>query len=162
MDEAAFERELHAIRSEFPKATHHCWAWRIGEAYRFSDDGEPGGTAGRPIQQVIDGSGLRDFGIVVVRWFGGTKLGSGGLIRAYTASAQDALARATVCEIVPLISCPVRIPFDALGLRDELESLFPQAEVIGGRFTEDGWSGTLRLPASDSEALRAFLRERLR
>ncbi|HHZ07587.1 MAG TPA: YigZ family protein, partial [Rhizobiales bacterium] len=64
-------------------ASHNCWAWRIGAAYRFSDDGEPGGTAGKPILAAIDGQSVDRVAVVVTRWFGGVLLGSGGLVRAY-------------------------------------------------------------------------------
>ncbi len=65
-----------------PAATHNCWAYRIGQAYRFNDDGEPGGTAGRPILQAIEGQGIDCAVVVVTRWYGGIKLGAGGLARA--------------------------------------------------------------------------------
>src|SRR3546814_8445542 len=64
-----------AARSD-PTATHNCWAYRIGQAYRYNDDGEPGGTAGRPMLQAIDGQGLDRVAVLVVRWFGGVKLGA--------------------------------------------------------------------------------------
>src|SRR5690606_37193470 len=64
-------------------ATHNCWAWRIGGDYRSSDDGEPAGTAGRPILAAIDGHGYDQVMVVVTRWYGGIKLGAGGLVRAY-------------------------------------------------------------------------------
>ena len=78
-EEEAFRARLEELHAEHPKARHHCWAWRIGEAYRFQDDGEPGGTAGRPMLQVLEGSGLADVGAICVRYFGGVKLGTGGL-----------------------------------------------------------------------------------
>lgn len=77
-----------------PQATHNCWAWRIGQAYRFSDDGEPGGTAGRPILAAIDGQGFDQAMVVVTRWYGGIKLGAGGLVRAYGGAAAECLRTA--------------------------------------------------------------------
>ena len=74
-----------------PDATHNCWAWRIGGDYRSSDDGEPAGTAGRPILAAIDGQGFDRVVVVVTRWFGGIKLGAGGLVRAYGGSAAECL-----------------------------------------------------------------------
>lgn len=73
------------------QATHNCWAWRIGQAYRFHDDGEPGGTAGRPILQAIEGQDCDQVVVLVVRWFGGVKLGTGGLVRAYGGTAAQCL-----------------------------------------------------------------------
>ncbi len=89
-DEAA--AFLESVR--MPQATHNCWAWRIGQTYRFHDDGEPGGTAGRPILQAIDGQDCDRVAVMVVRWFGGTKLGTGGLVRAYGGVAAECLRRA--------------------------------------------------------------------
>ena len=95
-DVAAFDALLAAARHEHPAATHHCSAFIAGppgeqNAIGFSDDGEPGGTAGRPMYQVLDGSGLGQVGCVVIRYFGGTKLGTGGLARAYAQAVTHAL-----------------------------------------------------------------------
>ena len=92
-----------AARSEYHDARHHCCAWRIGlggSVWRASDDGEPSGTAGRPILGQIDSAGLSDIIIIVVRYFGGIKLGVPGLIRAYMEAASDALAHAQTIEKV--------------------------------------------------------------
>ena len=70
-----------------PDATHNCWAYRYGNEYRSSDDGEPAGTAGRPILAAIDGQGYDRVAVVVTRWYGGIKLGAGGLVRAYGGTA---------------------------------------------------------------------------
>lgn len=92
---------VEATRAELPDASHHCFAWRLGtgaDAWRYGDDGEPSGTAGRPILQQIDGRRLTDVVVVVSRYFGGTKLGTGGLARAYGEAAAAALERAGVVE----------------------------------------------------------------
>ena len=73
--------QLAALRARYPDATHHCWAYRIGGAYRFNDDGEPGGTAGAPILRAIEGQGVDHVMVIVVRFYGGVKLGTGGLVR---------------------------------------------------------------------------------
>jgi len=105
MDEAAARAALGTLEREFPDATHHCWAWRLGSPARerSSDAGEPAGTAGIPMLQVLRGAGLSDVLAVVVRWFGGTKLGKGGLARAYAAAAREALAALPVLEHVPMV-----------------------------------------------------------
>ena len=91
-----------------PAATHNCWAYRIGQAYRFNDDGEPGGTAGRPILQAIEGQGIDRAVVVVTRWYGGIKLGAGGLARAYGGTAAECLRLAERVPIVPMAEfCPV-------------------------------------------------------
>lgn len=84
-----------------PEATHNCWAFKTADIYRFNDDGEPGGTAGRPILQAIEGQGLVDVAILVIRYFGGVKLGTGGLVRAYGGCAAKCLHAAEKKEIVP-------------------------------------------------------------
>lgn len=87
-----------------PAATHNCWAYRVGAAYRFNDDGEPGGTAGRPILQAIEGQGCDRVAVVVIRWYGGIKLGPGGLMRAYGGSAANCLRLAERLEIVDSVT----------------------------------------------------------
>ncbi|MDT8323270.1 MAG: YigZ family protein [Bacteroidota bacterium] len=89
-----FMSALEALRREHYNATHHCFAYRVGcegDDFRYSDDGEPGGTAGKRILGAIDRRELTDTGVVVVRYFGGTKLGVGGLARAYTDAADAVL-----------------------------------------------------------------------
>jgi len=85
-----------------PDATHNCWAWRVGDAYRFNDDGEPGGSAGRPMLAAIDGQEFDGVLAHVVRWFGGIKLGVGGLVRAYGNTVAQALREAEKEIIVPM------------------------------------------------------------
>ncbi len=92
---------IEIARADFPAANHHAYAWRLGidgSRFRASDDGEPSGSAGKPILQQIDRLGLTRVAVVVSRIFGGTKLGVGGLIRAYGEAAAEALGRAVVVE----------------------------------------------------------------
>lgn len=92
-----------SLKKEFHDARHHCFAYRLGldgSRWRANDDGEPSGSAGRPILGQIDAAGLSDILVVVIRYFGGIKLGIPGLIRAYKTSTSDALAQATVVEKV--------------------------------------------------------------
>lgn len=99
--EQDFEIFLEKIKKQHPKARHHCYAWRLGvdgNSWRANDDGEPSGTAGKPILGQIDAFGLSNVGVVVVRYFGGTLLGTAGLIQAYRASTADALRQATIVE----------------------------------------------------------------
>lgn len=94
---------LGDIRKKHWDATHNCFAYRIGDnaAARFSDDGEPGGTAGKPIMDVLTGRGLTNVLCVVTRYFGGILLGAGGLVRAYSKSAANAVAKAGVVSYLP-------------------------------------------------------------
>lgn len=101
--EAEVKEIVDSLKKEYHDARHHCYAYRIGldgGTWRANDDGEPSGSAGRPILGQIDSAGLSDVLVVVVRYFGGIKLGIPGLIRAYKTSAADALADATVIEKV--------------------------------------------------------------
>lgn len=80
--------------------THQCWAWKIGQQLRFNDDGEPSGTAGRPILATIEGNELTNVLVLVNRWYGGVKLGTGGLVRAYGGSAGQCLMLAEKIELI--------------------------------------------------------------
>ena len=84
-----------------PQATHNCWAWRIDFQVRSSDDGEPSGTAGRPMLNVIERRQLENVMVVVTRYYGGIKLGAGGLVRAYSGTTAKCLDRAGVIELFP-------------------------------------------------------------
>ena len=104
---------LERIRE--PRATHNCWAYRIGQIYRFSDDGEPGGTAGKPILNAIEKQDIDGAMVVVVRYFGGIKLGAGGLARAYGGCAAKCLQAATLERIVPTAEIRFRVAFAHIG-----------------------------------------------
>ncbi len=136
-------------------ATHNCWAYRIGQDYRFNDDGEPGGTAGRPILQAIEGQGMDRVVVGVTRWFGGIKLGAGGLVRAYGGTAAECLRRAERVPIVAMARLAVHCDFAELALlKARLKEL--QAEVEQEVFGADGVQLQLRLP--DSHVAEAQLR----
>jgi len=158
-DMAAFERRLQELHALHPKARHHCWAWRIGDAYRFHDDGEPGGTAGRPMLQVLEGAGLEDVGAISIRYFGGVKLGTGGLARAYGGSTARAVQAAGVREVQPRCRGTLTIPFALLGLRDEISALFPGA-LLQGDFHDDGWHGSFEIEEAEWPRLRTLLEDR--
>ena len=83
-----------------PSITHQCWAWKIGNNVRFNDDGEPSGTAGRPILATIEGNELSNILVLVNRWYGGVKLGTGGLVRAYGGCAGQCLLLAEKIELI--------------------------------------------------------------
>ena len=136
-DEAAAGALLDRLRGEHPDATHHCWAWRLGAAAaeRWSDDGEPAGTAGVPILQVLRGDALSDVVAVVVRWFGGVKLGKGGLARAYAAAAREAVAAAPVGRRVPRDEIAVELPYELIGAVKRLVRP-PEVELADERYGE--------------------------
>lgn len=94
-DEEEAKARIAAVRKKYPDARHHCWAWILPDgAFRWSDDGEPGGTAGAPMLEVLRGANLYGVLCVVTRYFGGTLLGSGGLVRAYSKATALAVADA--------------------------------------------------------------------
>ena len=109
---------LDALRKRYHDATHHCYAWRLGagsdEQSRMNDDGEPAGTAGRPILGQMMSRGVTNLLVVVVRYFGGTKLGVPGLIAAYKESAAAALERAQVVERTVDVQISVTFPYLAM------------------------------------------------
>ncbi|MBR1510174.1 MAG: YigZ family protein [Bacteroidales bacterium] len=122
--EAEVKEIVQNLRKQYHDARHHCYAYRLGykgDVFRSSDDGEPSGSAGRPILGQIDSRSLSDVLVVVVRYFGGIKLGIPGLIRAYKTSTADALDNA---QIVQKTAAGVfRISFDYLSMNDVMKTL---------------------------------------
>lgn len=121
-DEAA-AKDFLATHSD-PTANHNCWAWRLGQNYRFNDDGEPSGTAGKPILAAIDGQNLDRIVVVVTRWFGGVLLGSGGLIRAYGGTAALCLREAQKVALIETVSGTATCGFSDLALVRAFRSRF--------------------------------------
>jgi len=109
-DQAATLRFFQAVAD--PSATHNCWAWKLDDGYRFNDDGEPASTAGRPILAAIEGRDLARVMVVVTRYFGGIKLGAGGLIRAYGGSTAKCLDRANIVEWHPVSHFVIEAGFE--------------------------------------------------
>jgi uncharacterized YigZ family protein len=142
-------------------ATHNCWAYRIGGEYRSSDDGEPAGTAGRPILAAIDGQGFDQVMVVVTRWFGGVKLGAGGLVRAYGGAAAECLRTAPRRPLIAMRELLLRAGFDDIG------ALHAALAAHGGdkldeSFDADGLRLRVRLPADRVEGLKLQLRDATR
>lgn len=112
-DESQLSAYMEAIKDEHPKARHYCYAWKLGtdnNRFRANDDGEPSGTAGKPILNQIMSHGLTNILVVVVRYFGGTKLGASGLIKAYKEATDEALKNSTKVE--DFITETYRLEFD--------------------------------------------------
>ncbi len=122
--EAQVKELVDSLKKEYHDARHHCFAYRLGldgSRYRMNDDGEPSSTAGRPILSQIDSAGLSDVLVVVVRYFGGIKLGVPGLIKAYKTAAQDALAQAAKVEKTAAVS--YHIEFDYMNMDSVMRTL---------------------------------------
>lgn len=146
-------------RARFPDACHHCFGFTtLDGREQCSDDGEPHGTAGRPILLAIQRAQLADVCVVVSRVFGGTKLGTGGLIRAYGAAAQEALAAAEVVNKVPTALVRVTAGMPLVGVVKQAAAKFG-AEVAAQEFGADA-AFELRVPAASADAFAAFLRAR--
>jgi uncharacterized YigZ family protein len=132
-------------------ASHNCWAYRIGQAYRFSDDGEPSGTAGKPILQAIDGQALDRTLVVVTRWFGGILLGSGGLIRAYGGTAALCLRAAAKTEYVERVTLGVSLGFSDLALVKARLGSFAGLVMDEETYHDTGARLVFRVPAEKAE-----------
>ena len=142
-------------------ATHNCWAYRIGSEYRSSDDGEPAGTAGRPILAAIDGQGYDHVCVVVTRWYGGTKLGAGGLVRAYGGAAAECLRNACRRPLVEMRTLKLHAGFDDLGAVHAALAAH-MATKLDETFASDGIALRLSLPADRVDALKSQLRNATR
>lgn len=130
--EGDFKKRLQELKIEFPDATHHCYAFRLdkeGIFARSSDDGEPSGTAGKPIMNQLLSSDLSYCALVVVRYFGGTKLGTGGLIKAYKESAKAVIDIAEIIEEKEKIHCSVKTTFECSGEVQRLLNRY-EAEIL--------------------------------
>jgi len=142
-------------------ASHNCWAWKIDDQYRFHDDGEPAGSAGKPILSAIEGKGIDHVMIVVTRYFGGIKLGIGGLVRAYSGAAARSIDQAVLEQVETAIECSIEADFRWTGqLYAALESC--QAEKLEEAYADGGI--TLRALVSESafENLVSLLRDTTR
>jgi uncharacterized YigZ family protein len=127
-----FFAQLDGIAKRHFDATHHCWAFRLfePERARSADAGEPSGTAGRPILSAIESAVLFDAAVVVVRWFGGIKLGTGGLSRAYRETATETLRRAEIIERYLYDRVRVIVPYDRIAVAYRLVN--PPSVVLAG------------------------------
>lgn len=137
-----------------PTATHNCWAWRIGQSYRFNDDGEPAGTAGKPILQAIDGQQVDNVVVLVIRWFGGILLGSGGLVRAYGGVAASCLRQAEKTEVIDLVGFSLQCDFSDHALLEARLSAVENLSLTKEEFLADGvaMTGTVPVEAADRVA----------
>ncbi|WP_110971320.1 IMPACT family protein [Pseudomonas huaxiensis] len=137
-------------------ATHNCWAWKIGEQYRSSDDGEPGGTAGRPILAAIEAQDCDQVVVLVIRWYGGIQLGTGGLARAYGGGANKCLQQAPKRLLVSRTELKCSCSFSELAL---LKLRVSEADglVLGEEFTSNGVDVRLALGATQIDTVQRQL-----
>ena len=141
---------LERIRE--PRATHHCWAYKIGQSHRFSDDGEPGGTAGKPILNAIEKKDIDGVMVVVVRYFGGVRLGAGGLVRAYGGCAARCLQTARLKRIVSMDDVQFKVAFDQIGALYAIIERFGAAK-LEENYTDNGLEIKLRIDRVECQAM---------
>ena len=145
---------IEAVKKRYWDARHNCSAFSIGEknpVTRCSDDGEPGGTAGKPILEVIEGSGIHNIVIVVTRYFGGTLLGTGGLVRAYTDAAKAGIENSVIIEKIPGVRMKLVTDYTDLG---KIQYILAQNEVT---VEHTDYTAKVEIQALFSQDQKAFL-----
>jgi uncharacterized YigZ family protein len=143
---------VESVRKKYADATHNVWAYVLNSgAMRWSDDGEPGGTSGQPTLNVFRSAGVSDVCCVVTRYFGGILLGSGGLVRAYTAAASGALQQAEIVSMRLVTDCAVTVPYP------KFEQAQRMITAAGAKLQEPEYADAVtlrwRMPAGTEEAL---------
>ncbi|MGE8189278.1 IMPACT family protein [Pseudomonas sp. NPDC086278] len=137
-------------------ATHNCWAWKLGDQYRSNDDGEPGGTAGRPILAAIEAQDCDQVAVLVIRWYGGIQLGTGGLARAYGGGANKCLQAAPKVELISRVPLSCACAFGELALV-KLRVAESAGLVVEETFTANGVELKLAVGKEQIETLQAQL-----
>jgi putative IMPACT (imprinted ancient) family translation regulator len=161
-EESEAREELQARERQMFDASHHCSAWRLhGGVWRANDAGEPSGSAGLPILAAIDGAALLDCAVVVTRYFGGTKLGVGGLVRSYGEAAAEALAAAPRRWGIPARRFRTLYPYEHTAAVMRALDRVGAREIAHG-FAPDGGRGEVEfaIPTSAEPLLRELLREK--
>lgn len=156
-DETSALAEIENMAKQHPTASHHCWAWRLGSPARerHSDAREPTGTAGEPILRALRGAGVSDAVVVVVRWFGGTKLGRGGLSRAYANTTGEVLGVALLEQRAPVVRFELEFPYHQVGAVKRLIHP-PQVTLVTADYGEQV-TMTVDVQTAAAEELRAAL-----
>lgn len=150
------------LKAEFPDANHNCWAYLVGppgssDRIGLSDDGEPHGVAGRPMLTCLQHSGLGDVAVVVTRYFGGIKLGKGGMVKAYTAAVQSALEQLPRAERINWCKLSATLDYALVAVFERRLSEF-EAEVLATDYAEKV-SLQLRLPMERETAFRQMFED---
>ena len=159
-NEEEIREALEPLRKRFYDATHHCYAWRLGphgEQFRANDDGEPSGTAGKPILGQLLSNGLTDTLVVVVRYFGGTKLGVPGLIAAYREAAAEAIAAARTMERT--VDRTIKVDFPYAAMNDIMRAVKECRPVIRAQRFDNLCTLELSIRESRADELEERLRK---
>ena len=125
---------LNQVKQEYPKATHYCYAYISKNCQKSFDDNEPTGTAGKPILNVLEKEKLEKVLVIIIRYFGGIKLGAGGLIRAYTKATTEALQKATFQEVVDAYKIMIQFPYNK---KKKITYLLKEDNIIKKEFQEE-------------------------
>lgn len=144
---------LAEIRDD--KATHHCWGCRIHGQEYCSDDGEPSGTAGNPILSAIRSQGIEDVMVIVRRYYGGIKLGTGGLIRAYGATAHECLRQGQSIEYIHEVDISISLPITSSEnvIYEAIRIQGKGSRIIEARQLTSGWNFLLKVPSENAKGL---------
>lgn len=153
------ETHLQTIRVKYEDANHHCYTYKLGNFIKFSDDGEPGGTAGRPMLEVLQKRNLDHVLAIVTRYFGGTKLGAGGLVRAYSGALAKALDEAGIAEIKDRIMLSCEVPFAVMDSVHRFAESFDGLKRDGLEYTEIGMRLTVSVFAENGATFRKEMTE---
>ena len=143
---------LNKLKIQYPNATHYCYAYIIDNIKRFSDDGEPSGTAGLPILNVLDNNQLNYILCVVTRYFGGIKLGAGGLVRAYTKAVTEALDKTEIKKIQECFKVTISFNYDNIKYVD---NTFKDNIILDKAFNDKVFY-TILVPIEDEDKLLNF------
>ena len=141
------EAQAFIAAASDPGASHNCWAWKVGNQYRFNDDGEPGGSAGRPILAAIEGQAFDQVAVLVIRWYGGIQLGTGGLARAYGGSASKCLQGGQCIELRTRSRCACHCGFAELAL---LKTRLGELDAVLDSETFDASGAELQLAVPEA------------
>jgi uncharacterized YigZ family protein len=153
------ESYLQQVRQTHQDASHHCVAYKLGTVVRFSDDGEPGGTAGRPMLEVLTKRNLDYVLAIVTRYFGGTKLGAGGLVRAYSGALAKAIDEASVVHIRDRSTLSVEVPFTDMDSLHRFIDGFTGAIKESLEYSDTGMLQGVSLFADDEQTFKLRLQE---
>jgi uncharacterized YigZ family protein len=152
---------LKSIKAQYKDATHVCWAYRVSDQYRFSDDSEPSGTAGAPIYRSLEGSGLDFVTVAVVRFYGGVNLGAGGLVRAYGGAATEVLRIAPKREVHPRVKVSMLVGFEQMNALYQLLEQFDLQDRTDV-FTDQGLNIKFAALETELERLQILVRDNTR
>lgn len=128
------KKELNKIKDTYKDANHYCYAYIVGNIKRFNDDGEPNGTAGRPILNILESNELNNTLCIVTRYFGGIKLGTGGLLRAYSKSVSDAISKTEITNLINGFKVTIEFSYNDI---KKIDFLLKNYEIIDKNFDKN-------------------------